>query len=315
MLQALLLAGAASAAAAPVSLEVVPLEATVGDRLSATVSLDVPEGWTLDTGRLGTQWGKFAVVSGSWSEPVDTPEGQRWEWTGTLSAFEPGTLQVPPVELRISDGSETRTLTSEPVEVRIVPVLSEQEQSDPSAELADLKPPASLKPDYRALGLALALLAALLACAGVVWWLQRRYASRLAAVPAPFDPFHRTPPEVWVYGELKKLLDKRLPERGQVDRFFVELSWIVKRYLGGRYRVELLEHTTAEVAGLLAQARVDAEVVSAVRELLACCDRVKFAGVRPDPNACRAAVEEAYRIVDRTKPSDRAAAEPTQGAA
>lgn len=307
--------GARGQDAAEARLAVDPLEATVGDRLNATVTVVVPPGWTLDTGRLGNQWGKFAVISGAWSTPVVEGNGQRWEWSGTLSAFEPGTWEIPSLELLLSVGEETRTVSTEPVEVSIVSVLSEQDLATPDAELADLKPPASIRPDYGPLFVALGILAALLAAAGILWWLHRRYASRLAAVPAPDDPFRRTPPDVWVYGELQKLLERRLPEQGQVDLFYVELSWILKKYLGGRFRLDLLEHTTSEVAGQLGAAGVGRETIGNVERLLHSCDAVKFAKLRPDPASCRAAVEEVYRIVDSTKVGERAHPQTAQGAA
>jgi len=315
LLLAVLVPGARGQDSAEVWLDVDPLEATVGDRLHATVSVFVPTGWTLDTGRLGTQWGKFTVISGAWSPPVAEGQGQRWVWSGTLSAFEPGTWEIPRLEFVLSGGEETRTLSSAPIEVTIVSVLSEEDLATPDAEIADLKPPASIAPDFRPLWLALGILAALLGGAGVLWWVHRRYASRLAAVPAPDDPFHRTPPDVWVYAELQKLLERRLPERGQVDLFYVELSWILKKYLGGRFRLELLEHTTLEVGRLLGDARVGEQTIANVEHLLQSCDTVKFAKMRPDPASCRAAVEEVYRIVDSTKPGDRAQTERAQGAA
>ena len=171
-------------------------------------------------------------------------------------------------------------------------------------EIADLKPPASMRAELGPLWTGLAIVAALLAAAAVYWWMHRRYAARLAAAEVPDDPFHRTPPHVWVYGELQKLLEKRLPEQGEVDRFYAELGRILKRYLGGRFRVDLLEHTTAEVPGRLRQAGGAEPMIQKSREILAACDAVKFAGVRPDPEQCRLDVEKVYEIVDATKPRE-----------
>ena len=130
------------------------------------------------------------------------------------------------------------------------------ENEDPAAEevdLADLKPPASIDPNFRPLTIAMIILAVLLAVAVVLWWLHRRFAARLAAVAPAEDPFRRMPPHEWVYEELRQLLERRIPEQGQVDLFYSELSRILKRYLGGRYRLDLMEHTTDEIAPLLEQ--------------------------------------------------------------
>jgi hypothetical protein len=142
----------------------------------------------------------------------------------------------------------------------------------------------------------------LLLAAGLLWWLHRRYAARLAAVPAPADPFHRTPPHEWVYAELQRLLEQRLAEQGEVERFFAELAQVMKTYLGGRFRIELLEQTTKEVPRRLQQAGAAEEAIGAIVELLDGCDRVKFARERPASESCRSAIESAYGIVDATKP-------------
>jgi hypothetical protein len=144
--------------------------------------------------------------------------------------------------------------------------------------------------------------------------LHRRFAARLAAVPQVTDPFHRMPPHEWVYEQLRMLLDRRLAERGEVEEFFSELSHIVKQYLGGRYRVDLLERTTAEVKPELVQAGAPSAPVRATVELLERSDMVKFARGVPAPAACRSAVEEAYRIVDATRPVNTAGEE-NRGAA
>ena len=188
---------------------------------------------------------------------------------------------------------------SERVAIRVRSVLS------PDDALADLKAPASIAPDYGALQQALVIVAAIALVSGVAWWLHRRYAHRLAAVPVPSDPFHRMPPHEWVYRELQRLLERRLAEQGEVDRFFAELSYIVKRYLGGRYRVELLERTTSEVFGDLRQAGAPREALAETRALLERSDRVKFAGERPQPEPCREAVEVVYRIVDATRAAEQ----------
>lgn len=282
-------------------LSVQPLEATVGDPLDVTLTLDLPPGTRLAPPEIGPQIGPFSVIDGAWSGPQALAGGERWIWSGSVCAFRTGALELPPVRLTITatDG-KTIAVQTPARSVTIRSVLDpQQDAGDPA--LADLKPPASIAPDYRALLLAASILVLLLLGSAALWWLHRRYAARLAAVP-PADPFQRTPPHVWVYGELQKLLDRRLAEQGQVDLFFAELSRIVKLYLSGRYRVELMERTTAELPDRLRQAGAGEKAIQDTCRLLSRCDMVKFAGQLPDPAACREAVEEAYRIVDATRP-------------
>lgn len=286
-----------------VRVEVEPLQATIGDRLTVRVVVDIPPATRLDPPQLGPALGPFTVVEGSWTGPGDGAEGQRWTWTGVVVSFRPGEVELPAVRVVVEDEAGAQhTAESDPVSVEILSVLDPAESEGTDAEIADLKPPASVPPDYRSLVTATGILALLLLGAAVLWWLHRRFAARLAAVPAPDDPFHRIPPHEWVYAELQKLLERRLAEQGQEELFFTEIARILKRYLGGRFRVELMEQTTAEVPDRLRQAGAPIEAIDAARDLLGRCDLVKFAKELPRPDDCRTAIEAAYRIVDATKP-------------
>jgi hypothetical protein len=284
---------------ARVALSVTPRAATVGERLAAELTVDAPAGAVIDPPQIGPTLGSLSVTSGNWQPPQDHEGGQRWTWTGELVGFRTGEIEIPAIRIPVEHDGRREVLTTEALSVTIESVLDARDAQVP---LADLKPPASIAPDYGALIAAGSILALLLLAAGLLWWLQRRYGARLAAAAVPEDPFHRTPPDVWVYAELKKLLERRLAEEGRVDLFFSELSRIIKRYLGGRFRVELMERTTAEVAPLLRQAGADSEAIAAIDQLLTCCDQVKFAKSQPDAAACRESIESAYRIVDTTKP-------------
>lgn len=300
----------APAGGAHISVDVSPREATVGDRLRATVQLDLPPDTKFDPPSLGSELGSFTVMEGAWRGPEVSGERLRYTWSGTISAFRTGETALPPVRLSIEhDDGRREELSSEPVSVTVQSVLPPEPQT-PEAEIADIKQPASIRPDFRLAYTAAGILVLLLVASAVLWWLHRRYASRLAAVPQPSDPFHRVPPHLWVYEELKRLLERRLPEQGQVELFFEELGRIVKLYLGGRFRVDLLERTTAEVPETLRQAGAPAAAIDEVVALLADCDQVKFARYVPDAALCRAAVDRAYRIADGTRP----VAEPAENA-
>ncbi|MCP3902294.1 MAG: hypothetical protein GY715_01550 [Planctomycetes bacterium] len=313
-----LLCAASLAAASPtpvVEFTIDPAEGTVGDQLLGSIRVVLPPEMTFDPPRVGPQLGKFFVLNGSWVGPENLDGGSAlWVWSGLLSAYETGELTLPPFEVvgRWENGAVTAE--SEPLPVTIASILDDEPASGETPEIADLKAPASIRPDYSTLYTALAILALLLVAAAVMWWLQRRYASRLSAVAMPDDPFHRTPPHVWVYAELKNLVERHLPEQGQIDLFYSELSRILKQYLSGRYRVDLLEQTTSVVPDLLRQSGTPEPMIAAISELLGACDLVKFARQRPEPSEWRGALERAYHVVDNTKPAE-APAEDERGVA
>ena len=284
--------------AASARLEVEPATAHVGDPLKARLTVDPGPGGSVDVSPLAAEWGKAQVLAGAW-EPAASGTTTR-TWSGSIALYETGKLTIPPITIPIG-GTPPATVSTAEVAVTI-------EESVPAtakpADLADLKPPASIPPDWRPLRLALAALAGLVAIAGVAWWLWRRYAARLAAVGAPVDPFRQLPPHVWVYEELQRLLARRLAEEGKIGLFYDELSHIMKQYLEGRYRIDLLERTTTEVPAALKLAGAPPDAALLARGLLEGSDRVKFARESAGPAECRAAIEEAYRLVDLTKPVD-----------
>jgi len=293
---------------ATVSIEVDPREATVGQHLAVNLVVTLGPDFEFEPPILASEIGPFSVLSGSWSPSVAFEAGSRRTWSGVLSAYRTGELELPAIRLTVSDESGNRTLSTEPVSVTIGSVLVE----DADAEIADLKPPASVPPDFSAVRAAIVVLAVLLLAALLAWWLHRRYAARLQAAHVPDDPFHRIAPDVWVYSELQKLLEDRFPERGEIDRFYRELARILKAYLSGRYRVDLLEQTSFEVPESLRQAGAEEPPIEETSQVLGRCDQVKFARIQPGPDDWKSVVEDVYRIVDRTKTvgaSDRPNAE------
>ncbi len=279
--------------------------ATVGDRIDVTLEVTVPSGWSAERPDPGSELGPFAVSDPSWEGPVPAGTTARYLFKARLAAFEIGSVEIPAIEVRVQGPGGPSVLRSQPLAMEIRSVLEEKEaRADAEPEIADLKPPASMPADYRSLYAGLGIFAAILAVAGAAWWLYRRFAPALAAVPAPVDPFRRLPPHVWAYEELKRLLERRLANEGEIGLFFAELSRILKLYLSGRYRVALMERTSGEIPVLLEEAGAPREAIRSARALLERCDGVKFARERPDPERCRASVEEAYRIVDATRPAE-----------
>jgi hypothetical protein len=284
-------------------LSVSPSAATVGDRIEAALRVTVPEGYSVERPDPGQELGPFKVSGAAWEGPVAAGGKATFTLTLRLAAFETGSLEIPPIEIVVRGGDGESRLASNPVKVEIRTVLGEGGAPGPGGpDLADLKPPATMPADYRPLYVALGILATLLVAAAAAWWLHRILAPRLAAVKAPEDPFRRLPPHVWAYAELKVLLDQRLAEEGDTGQFYNELSRILKLYLGGRYRLSLREQTTGEIPALLKEAGTPQDAVRSARALLDRCDGVKFARELPDAAVCRASVEEAYRIVDATRP-------------
>ena len=191
MLLTLAVASADADPALVVRVEVQPQGATIGDHLDVRLEVALPLDALLEPPRLGPAMGPFSVVQGGWEGPVMRQDDQRWTWSGKVVSFRTGELELPAVRIVVKDAAgNVIEAVSQAVRLTIRSVLDTEPSAEESAELADLKGPASIPPDYGPLRTAAGILSLLLLGAALLWWLQRRYASRLAAVPAPEDPFH-----------------------------------------------------------------------------------------------------------------------------
>jgi hypothetical protein len=232
---------------------------------------------------------------GEWRLDDEAEETSRL-WNGHATFYQLGDVTFPSLSLTV-EGMQP----SASIPVLVLGRLDEETAGNPEA-LADLKGPASLKPNLRPWLYALAGLIGLL----VLGWYARRamkkVTEKLRAEPIVTDPFDRLSPHEWAYGELKALLGSRWAEEGEYDRFYTRLSWILRRYLGGRFRIELMERTTTEMLPLLHQAGASGDWIETLMPLFSELDRVKYAAGTADPDRCRESVEESYRLIDASRP-------------
>jgi len=287
-----------------VRLTLEPATPTIGDPISVRLTIESDEEQRPVRKKLGPELGPFTVLDEHWSEQALDAGRRIWVWSATIAAYEIGEQEFPGLTIAAAGGGAPAWET-EPFTIDVVSVLDDTETATGEVEIADLKGPAAVAPNLTPVWLAGFALALLLAVAGLAWWLNRRYAKHLAAVPAADDPFARIAPHEWAFAQLRKLLDEE--GRSSSDRFYERLAWILKRYLGGRYRVDLLELTSDEVRPGLEQAGTPPTALTRIAPVLGDCDAVKFANYRPSEAERKGIVERVYGIIDQTKPLERPA--------
>ncbi len=282
-----------------VTLTIEPVTATIGDPVSVRLTIETDGERRPVRERLGPELGPFTVLDERWSEqPLD--DGRRaWIWSATIAAYVVGEQEFPGLTISPAAG-DTPAWETEPFTIDVVSVLDDAGPETGEVEIADLKGPAAVAPDLASVWLAGFALILLLGVAGLLWWLNRRYAARLAAVPPVEDPFARIAPHEWAFAQLRKLLDEK--GRSSNDHFYERLAWILKRYLGGRYRADLLELTTDEVRPVLQQVGTQTTALTRIIPVLGDCDAVKFAKYQPTEAERKEVVERVYDIIDQTKP-------------
>lgn len=255
-----------------------PPRATVGDPLRLEIAVTAPRGYEVLPPALSGRTGDFAVLESlpPAAEQPPAPEMVRRTFRYTLALYRPGDAQFPPVEVTIKPPKgEYIHVSTNRLQVGIDSVLAEK---DP--QLRGLKGQVEIEDPYRWLRWAVPALA-LLAAAGLAWWLWRRRRAPetpAAATLVPIDPFAAAE------RELAALERQRLPEKGRAKEHYVTMSEIVRRILEAGCRISTLERTSEEILDELKQSgrfpHPTAEV-HRLQALMELCDMVKFAKYNP----------------------------------
>ena len=206
-----------------------------------------------------------------------------------------GTSQIPPMPLLVlGDGGDRVVLKTDPLEVKVITTLA---QDDP-LEFRAARPPVPIYTvDYTPLWVGLGAGATLLLGLVGLLLLRRRLDARPEPAAEPRDIY-----EV-ALEKLEELERSDLLERGQLVFYYTQMSEAVREYLGARYGFPGTELTSTEIMIRLHAVRWPHGLSEReIEDWLRRCDRVKFADMRPEGEASRAALRQAYTILELTRP-------------
>jgi hypothetical protein len=259
---------------------------TVGDVV--TVKLSVKHAPTLKVAfaPVGAALGEWTVRSSKQLPPAKLADGDTEDVLEVqVAAYKTGDLEVPAFSIEaVRANGEREVLSSEPVRIKVQSVLTGKEDT-----LKDLKPQADIETDYKPL---LFFLAAAASAAYLVYRLVRYLRGRRRR--PPLKPERLRSPEEVAREAIERLLSRKLVEQGQIKLFYLELSEIIKRFLGSKLGVISLERTTEEFTRDLRAISVPSAQYRMIREFLEDCDLVKFAKYQPGR-------EEVEQIVSRSR--------------
>ncbi len=286
-----------------------PPKPSLGEPIYLRLDVEAPAGISVDAPfqEAGDQrLGRFKVV-GFVRDTHRKPDGaQHQEQTYTLEAPSSGKHRVPPLRLEMVDSrgdaaqsGKPQEILTEEVPIDVAPVKAEAVDATLHAALGKLDPDVGGTPWF--LIAAIVGGALVLGIGSVFLWRLWRARRRLAVKKSAYDE---------AIGKLHALELRGAPTSEQADGWFVELSAIVRSYLERRYDIRAPELTTEE---FLQVASRSPELTSAHRtqlsQFLERCDRVKFAGYRPDSSESIDTLAAARAFVEDTRVREEATKE------
>lgn len=263
-------------------------EVFIGDLITYEVTIEHDSSITLVPPPLGANLGAFDVKD---YEPDKGRklEGGRTQTTTTfvLSTFTTGDYVIPPVPILFELPDKTRkVMLAEAVPIKVKSML---ENAGDSVDIKPAKAPYEFKrnwvPYYILGGLLLALLIGV-----ILWWRLRKKTQSGAAVDL-------RPAWEIAYEELALLQTGSLLADEKYKEYYIELTEIVRGFLGRIYRVTVLDMTTEEFLAVFKSMDLPDGLYTQTSDLLTHADLVKFAKLIPERDRAEQDFEAAHMIV------------------
>jgi hypothetical protein len=301
------------------TVKVWPAKPTLADSIYVRLEIDAPSGVSIDAPfqEAGDQrLGRFRVVGFTRDTERKPDGGQLHQQTYTLEAPSSGRQRIPPLRLEMTDarkGSGSGGDVHKPQEILTDEVPLEVAPIAAETSTAQLKPAAGeLDPDVGGIGwltvLGLASGVVIVGSASLLGYRAFRARRRIEKQRSAYDE---------AVAQLRALEDSGPPDEATADNWFVALSAIVRHYLEHRYEIRAPELTTEEFLQVaIARPELSTEHRGLLRSFLERCDRVKFAGYRPDADESLATLKAARGFVEDTRlrePIAVAVARPASG--
>jgi hypothetical protein len=275
---------------------------TVGDQIPLSLSVTYPPQVEIALPQLPRQWGAFEVLAQETTPPEESASDIRTAaLRATVTLWQPGTYQTPPLTLRYQEAGEIYTTMAPSLAITITSVLEGGE-----TEKRDLKPQASLpRPPRWPWFLGGILLTLLISSVAVILWRRRQRSPLPSATPAVET---RSPAEL-AYAELERIAELDLVAQEAFKLHYTLIADCIRTYVQGRYGIPALDRTTYELLTAMRQApsdspdAIDPGHISLFHDLLTEADAVKFAKLRPPIQQAWEALSRARHIVDVTRPA------------
>jgi len=266
-------------------------EILIGDLITYTLTITYDSTYDLIPPPLGANLGAFDVKDYR-SDQISRLDDGRLRSTNefVLSTFTTGDYVIPPIPVlfNLPDGRR-KVLLSESVPIRVISLLEE------GADSLDIRPQKAVYEfprDYTRYYLIGGAVLILLMIAGYFLW------RRLRRKEDGAEPVDLRPPWEIAFEKLAMLKEKHLPAEGRLGLHYLELTEIIRDYVGRMYQVEVMEMTTEEFLARFREVPLPGTLYQRFGEFFPHADLVKFARYVPEAGRAEADLDVAHNMVE-----------------
>jgi hypothetical protein len=268
-------------------------EAYIGDLITYQITIICDSTIQLVPPPIGANLGAFDVKDYQADVETKLKDGRtQSQTTFVLSTFTTGDYLIPPLPIMFLMPDSTRkVMLAEGIPIKIKSLLT---NANDSTDIRPLKGPYEFKRSYLAYyiwgGIALVVLA-------IALYLWRRW-RRKKTIEEPVD---LRPAWEIAFEKLAVLREKKLVEEGKHKEFYLELTEIIREYLGRMYDLTALDMTTTEFLELLSELTLPDGLYDRTAKFLHHADLVKFAKYVPDAVRSQQEYQVAHEIVETVR--------------
>ena len=194
----------------------------------------------------------------------------------TITSFDTGIIQIPPIALHFSPKGDTSKYEalSNSLFLRVIPVAI-----DTTAAFKPIKGIQKAPLTFmEVLPWIIGLLGAALIVLFLVWYFVKRQ-RRTTELPRFEKP--KRPPHLTAIEALESLRHERLWQNGKVKAYYSQLTDIVRLYIEQQFHVLAVEMTTDEIITGLKHLSINPQAMQKLSGTLQIADLVKFAKAQP----------------------------------
>jgi hypothetical protein len=273
-------------------------EMTIAERLNLTITIVIDENYDVELQAPGEKLAQFGIVDYHTSSPELTSDHKKKLIRSyVLEPFLSGDYTIPSMTIGFwkneDQEKDKHTLETEEIKISVKSLLPENFKD---MKLHDIQPPVKL-PIAIPLWMWLAGICGITVVGLIIFviYLKKRNQKQIIS-EKPLSPHELA------YNQLEWLIAQNFIEKGEIKRFYYEITNILRRYVENRFGVNAPEQTTEEfLEGLNTNDTFPANYKGLLKNFLIHCDLVKFAAHHPTTDDIQSTFNSCRTFISETK--------------